>query len=324
MKVVHRNSLDPLDTFTFTRQSSLTIGNFDGCHIGHQELLRVARTLAKKYDAQTTVLTFDPHPREYFSPEVSLPRLFQPQQKLRALQEQGVDSLVIQTFDQKFSEMTPETFSIELVARQLKAMAVTVGHDFRFGKGRSGRLRDFKEWLPHCIVNEVGEVLKDNEIVSSSTIRKHLQTSQIRLANALLGRSYLLEGTIQKGRQLGRTIGFPTANIEVKLQMLPETGVYCGWAVLENNSPVFNIPAHRIPCIMNIGYRPTIAQDVPQLLVETHLLTGEYGQDSLYGLPISIYITDHIRGEKKFGGLDALKEQIKLDSQAAKTTLGCP
>lgn len=321
MKVVHHNSLDPIQAFT--QASSLTVGNFDGCHLGHQKLVNLAHSLAVDEHIQTVVLTFDPHPREFFAPEVALPRLFQPQQKLRAFSELGVDAVVIQRFDEAFSQLTAEQFCTELLEKRLKITALTVGYDFRFGKGRHGRIEDLGTYLHGCAVNKVGEVTIDGEIVSSSSIRKHLQTSQIQKANKLLGRSYLLEGTIQKGRQLGRTLGFPTANIEVKQQMLPQTGVYCGWAVLETEARIFEMPKTRIPCIMNIGYRPTIEQSEPQLLVETHLLEGEYGQDSLYGLPISIYITDHIRGETKFASLDALKTQIQFDCQAAKQRLGC-
>lgn len=321
LKVVHHNSLKPMAALD--RPSSLTIGNFDGCHVGHQQLLTLAHSFADQHQTHTTVLTFDPHPREFFNPEVSLPRLFQPEQKLRALAERGVDTVIIQSFDQEFSRLSPEEFCRDLLHKQLQTKAVTVGYDFRFGKGRAGKLDDFKKYLPGCALFEVGEVDVGEDIASSSAIRKHLQASEIQTANALLGRAYLLEGTIQKGRQLGRTIGFPTANIEVKQQMLPQAGVYCGWAVLEKDAPIFQIPAERIPCIMNIGYRPTIEQAEPQLLVETHLLTGEYGQDGLYDLPISVYITDHIRGERKFSGLEALKEQIQMDCKAAKLLLGC-
>lgn len=308
---------------TLERPSSLTIGNFDGCHVGHQKLLSIAHSFAERHQTQTTVLTFDPHPREFFNPEVSLPRLFQPAQKIRALAEQDVDTLIIQSFDQEFSRLSPEEFCRDLLLKQLQTRAVTVGYDFRFGKGRAGKLEDFQTYLPGYAVFEVGEVEVSDDIASSSAIRKHLQASEIKIANALLGRAYLLEGTIQKGRQLGRKLGFPTANIEVKKQMLPQSGVYSGWAVLEQEAPIFKIPAHRIPCIINIGYRPTIEQSDPQLLVETHLLSGEYGQDSLYDLPISVYITDHIRSERKFTSLEALKEQIQEDCHAAKALLGC-
>ncbi|MBC7533075.1 MAG: bifunctional riboflavin kinase/FAD synthetase [Oligoflexus sp.] len=322
MKVVHHNSLKPMKALE--RPSSLTIGNFDGCHVGHQKLLSLAHSFAEQHQTQTTVLTFDPHPREFFNPDVFLPRLFQPEQKLRALAEQGVDTVIVQSFDQEFSRLSPEEFCRELLLNQLQTKAVTVGYDFRFGKGRAGKMEDFEKYLPACRVFEVGEVDVGDDIASSSAIRKHLQASEIKIANALLGRAHLLEGTIQKGRQLGRKLGFPTANIEVKKQMLPQAGVYSGWAVLERDAPIFRIPVNRIPCIINIGYRPTIEQAEPQLLVETHLLSGEYGQDSLYDLPISVYITDHIRGERKFTSLDALKEQIQVDCKAAKAWLGCP
>lgn len=226
--------------------------------------------------------------------------------------------MVVQRFDEALSQLSPERFCRKLLGQHLNTSAVTVGYDFRFGKGRAGGLQDFKRYLPEALVQEASEVSVEGDTASSSMIRKYLQVSLIHKANALLGRRYLLEGVIQKGRQLGRQLGFPTANIEVKSQMLPEAGVYCGYAVLEADSPIFLLPKTKIPCILNIGYRPTIAQDKPQLLVETHLLMGEYGQDALYDLPMGIYLTHHIRGEQKFNGLDALKAQIKADCEIAR------
>lgn len=282
----------------------------------------MARIAAQEKNAATTVLTFDPHPREFFTPSIVLPRLFQPAQKLRALQELGVDRVVVQKFDEALSHLSPESFCKELLGQHLNTSAVTVGYDFRFGKGRAGGIEDFKSFLPAALVQEAEEVNVDGDTASSSNIRKYLQLSLIQKANILLGRRYLLEGVIQKGRQLGRQLGFPTANIEVKSQLLPQVGVYCGYAILEADAPIFNFPKNRIPCILNIGYRPTIAQVTPQLLVETHLLTGEYGQDALYDLPMGIYLTHHIRGEQKFNGLDELKAQIQADCEIARSRTG--
>ncbi|RZA24540.1 MAG: riboflavin biosynthesis protein RibF [Proteobacteria bacterium] len=317
MKVIQSQDLQNHSLLT-DESSSLTIGNFDGCHLGHQELLRLARRAADERGAKTTVLTFDPHPREYFQPTLKLPRLFQPEQKLRALEELGVDRVVVQSFDQQLSQLTPERFCKDLLLSHLQTTAVTVGYDFRFGKGRTGTLSDFHTFLPEALIQEAGEVSIGGQTASSSMIRKYLQLSNIFKANELLGRAYLLEGVIQKGKQLGRQLGFPTANIDVKSQLLPEAGVYCGYAVLRAEAPIFEQPESKIPCILNIGYRPTIAQDKPQLLVETHLLTGEYGQDALYDLPMGIYLTHHIRGEKKFNGLDELKAQIQTDCEKAR------
>jgi riboflavin kinase/FMN adenylyltransferase len=297
--------------------SSLTIGNFDGCHLGHQALLRLARRAADERGAVATVLTFDPHPREFFQPAVKLPRLFQPQQKFRALQELGVERVVVQRFDQALSLLTPERFCKDLLLNHLNTTAIAVGYDFRFGRGRTGTLADFREFLPKALVQEANEVSIGGQTASSSVIREYLRQSQVSKANELLGRSYLLEGVIQRGRQLGRQLGFPTANIDVKSQLLPEAGVYCGYATLGNDAPIFQAPPTKIPCILNVGYRPTIAQAEPQLLVETHLLAGEYGQDALYDLPMGIYLTHHIRKERRFSSLDELKAQIQLDCATA-------
>lgn len=318
MKVIQSQDLEINKTLA-RKASSLTIGNFDGCHLGHQELLRLARRAADERNAETTVLTFDPHPREFFKPESAVPRLFQAAQKIRALNEQGVSRVVVQKFDQELSHLSPESFCKDLLQKHLNATAVTVGYDFRFGKGRLGTLADFHRYLPEALIQEAAEVRFEDETVSSSKIRAYLQSSQIQRANALLGRNYLLEGVVRKGRQLGRQLGFPTANIIVDTQMLPEAGVYCGYAILEKDAPIFTLPSSKIPCILNIGYRPTIKQDQPQLLVETHLLTGEYGQDALYDLPMGIYLTHHIRGERKFNGLDELKAQIQADCKVART-----
>ncbi len=297
--------------------SSLTIGNFDGCHIGHQELLRLAKKAALQTKAETTVLTFDPHPREFFSPGTPLPRLFQAKQKLRALKELGITQLVIQKFNKELSQEKPEEFC-DFLKNILKTEAIAIGHDFRFGQGRKGSIDDLRMALPKAIIQEATAIQLGEEIASSSAIRTHLEESRVKEANALLGRPYLIEGTIQKGKQLGRQLGFPTANISVSSQMLPKPGVYCGYAALKEESPIFALPFDKVPCILNVGYRPTIAQDRPELLVEVHLLEGHYGADSLYELPLAVYLVDFIRGEQKFQGLDELKTQIKIDCELAK------
>ncbi len=301
--------------------SSVTIGNFDGCHRGHQKLLESAEDLAAKAGAKTTVLTFDPHPREYFSKTTHVPRLFQPEQKIRALTELGVDVTIIQNFDEAFCHLSPEEFAGDLLGGKLKTVAVTVGYDFRFGRGRAGRPEDFSQYIPDCQVKQIEEITIRGDKVSSSAIRQLLGEGEIARANQLLGRPYLIEGRIQRGRQLGRKLGFPTANLTSKDQMLPKTGVYGGWAVLEKDPAIFSMAATKVPCVMNIGYRPTVEQQDPQLLVEVHLLEGSYGADSLYDQPIGIYVEYFLRPEQKFASLDELKTQILKDSDAARQKL---
>lgn len=320
LKVLRASSLTGLQEGVLS-PSSVTIGNFDGCHKGHQLLLKAARNLAMATHASPTVLTFDPHPREFFLPHAKVPKLFQPEQKIRALREQGIETVVIQDFDHEFSQLSPDDFCTRLLHETLKTQALVIGEDFRFGVKRKGTIEDLKARSGAQIVEVIPQYFLDDKPVSSSSIRSLLSQQKLAEANALLGRPYLLEGKVRKGQQLGRKLGFSTANVDVMDQMLPGNGVYAGWALRQNSCPIFHIPERKIPCVLNIGVRPTVNQEVKAPTLEVHLLEGSYGEDELYDEPLGIYFTHFLRSETRFPSLDALKEQIRLDCQEARKLL---
>lgn len=320
MKVLRASSLTGLQEGVLG-PSSVTIGNFDGCHKGHQLLLKAARNLAMATHTSPTVLTFDPHPREFFHPNERVAKLFQGDQKIRALREQGIETLVIQDFDRHFSQLSPNDFCERLLRDTLQARALVIGEDFRFGVKRKGTIEDLKERSGAEKVEVIPQFFIDNQAVSSSNIRSLLSQQRLAEANHLLGRPYLLEGIVRRGQQIGRKIGFSTANVEVPGQMLPGNGVYAGWALRQNSCPIFHIPERKIPCVLNIGVRPTVHQDARIPTLEVHLLEGTYGENELYDESLGLYLCHFLRAETRFPSLDALKEQIRLDCQTARELL---
>jgi riboflavin kinase/FMN adenylyltransferase len=320
LKVLRASSLESLQEGVLG-PSSVSIGNFDGCHRGHQLLLKAARDLAATTHTNPTVLTFTPHPREFFMPEECVPKLFQPEQKIRALREQGIETLVIQNFDRSFSQLSPEDFCEHLLKRRLQASALVIGEDFRFGARRAGTIDSLKRLSGASRVEVIPQYLLNGRAVSSSEIRSLLLQNRLLEANELLGRPYLLEGPVKKGQQLGRKLGFATANIDVQGQMLPGNGVYAAWALRQADCPIFTVARQRVPCVLNIGVRPTVALENARPSVEVHLLEGSYEADELYGEAFGIYLCEFIRPEARFPSLDTLKEQIRLDCQTARDLL---
>lgn len=302
---------------------ALTIGNFDGCHRGHQELIRHAMDLAKRQHWQSACLSFDPNPKQYFRPDLPLNQLFSVEQKTRALSEMGLDILLLQSFDLEFSQLSAEQFFVGLMVKTLGAKALVVGYDFCFGKGREGNGETLLNLGKHygVDVHILPALTENSESISSSLIRKNLASEQVREAGQYLGRPFLIEGQVEKGKQLGRTLGFPTANLRCPNPLFLAPGVYAGRAVLESSLPILNLPTATIPCIMNIGFRPTVETQANELKVEVHLLAGEYGPDQLYGRSMGIYLCDFIRKEQKFAGLEQLVLQIKKDVLQAKSLL---
>ncbi len=306
--------------------SVVTIGNFDGCHQGHQELIRLTCKEAAKRQVPSIVLTFDPNPKEYFQAGKSLGRLFQTEQKIRALNELGISAVVIQKFDAAFSEMSAEVFYRKLLVDFLQARVLIVGHDFRFGSQRLGNVDLLRQLAikdeDKVVVHEVGQQIDERgEIISSSLIRRLLDERAIDRANAMLGRPYMLEGQIVVGRKLGRTLGFPTANLDLGQQLLPGMGVYAGFAKIGGTASIFKSDPDSIPCVLNIGLRPTVEAGTLKPSVEVHLLEGSYAPESLYRQILSVSITDFLRSEQKLPSLDALRAQIALDCATARRLL---
>jgi len=281
----------------------ITIGGFDGVHLGHQAIIQEVQNWAKEIGARTGVLTFEPHPAKVLYPD--FPYLLTPLlEKRLILIELGVDFVQILNFDERLRNMEPEEFVREMVVRQLQPAAVVIGADHRFGKDARGDIKMLKKILDEygILLKVVPEVIHLGAPVRSTRIREHLVLGHIQLANELLGRYYAIAGKTIKGTGTGRKLGFPTINIQPVSQdkLLPAEGVYAGVAELGGK---------RFAGAVNIGFRPTFAFGVKN--VEVHLLNfaGEVPE----GSEVVVRLIEHLRPEQKFPNPAALKEQIGAD-----------
>ncbi|MGK7933849.1 MAG: bifunctional riboflavin kinase/FAD synthetase [Microcystaceae cyanobacterium] len=283
--------------------TAIALGNFDGLHLGHQQVLRPI-LLPPNPDLYPTVVTFDPHPQAFFSGKVR--QLLTPfGEKAAILDEWGFKQWILLPFDRELAALSPEQFIKDVLVEQLQAKQVSVGQDFRFGYKREGNTEKLKELAQLFGINVHITPLKlENTSVriSSSLIRQALAKGDMKKAKEMLGRNYCLLGKVVKGQQLGRTIGFPTANLEVAAdKLLPRYGVYGAWVKIENQTDI-------LLGAVNIGQRPTVKGLLPT--VEVHLLDW---QGDLYNKLMKVSLDVFIRPEQKFSGIEALKEQIKKD-----------
>lgn len=293
--------------------SVVTIGNFDGVHLGHKTILATALTKAQRTGLKMIVFTFRPHPQLALHPGKHIPLLSSYDEKVRLLYKEGAQQVIEEPFSREFSTLTPEEFFNKTLMERLHASHIVVGHDFAFGKERTGHL-DVLAKL--CEKNGVSlEIVppfqRDGETVSSTAIRKHLQAREIRAANRLLGHEFRYHGIVMKGAGRGRTIGFPTANLRPEDgKLILPYGVYATRTQLNEGAD--------LPSVTNIGIRPTFESHEPEILIETHLL--DLSKD-LYGSDVDVKFFDFIRPEQKFEGPQALKNQIEQDLQAARLIL---
>lgn len=286
-----------------------TIGNFDGVHLGHARVLQQVKEKAAELSLPTTVIIFEPQPREFFGGDGVPPRLTRFDEKVRLLREQKIDRVLCLTFNETLRSMTADQFVDSLLLQGLDVKHFVVGDDFRFGCDRSGdyqMLRKVGETHGFSVVNtETYEIA--GERVSSTRVRRVLQQNDFAQAEKLLGRRYRITGRVMHGQKLGRQLGVPTANIRMHRFAAPLNGVYAG--------TVFNAKGKELgKAVCNIGMRPTVNGSHPVL--EAHLL--DYDAD-LYGQLLSVEFCHFIRDERKFSGLDALKEQILKDIAAARS-----
>lgn len=305
----------------------ITIGNFDGCHLGHQALVAAAKMMTD--GAEVVCLTFSPRPAIFFgraSSASDLASLFTDGQKADAMEELGVDQLVVQAFDREFSELSPLRF-FELI-RSTGCVGVVVGDDFRFGAGRTGDAA----WLARqCAAANIGfrcvEAVTCHGVrASSSTIRREIALSgNVELAKNLLGREFALDGEVVPGARNGRRIGVPTANLRPLGQVLPRPGVYAGFFVRRDagfKPSLLAVARAAMRCVVNVGFRPTVEQGAsPALSIEAHVLDQEIPLDSLYGREARIYFSARLRDEIRFQSLDELKTQIAADIALARQVL---
>jgi riboflavin kinase/FMN adenylyltransferase len=281
----------------------LAIGFFDGVHLGHQQIIRQTISDARQHDALALVVTFDKHPNSIVAPEKVPPLIYSLPQKLRAIESLGVDALLLIQFDQKFSEQPGEVFIHSLVCELGKIHSICVGADFVFGNKRSGDVALLKKLGGELnfFVHGLAAVSLDGEIVSSTRIRETIGAGNLDSASQMLGRPYAISGKVVAGDKLGRTLNFPTANLEVTGRLLPSNGVYS--AVTKLNGQFYH-------AALNIGFRPTIALAKPQLRVEAHLLDF---RGDLYGVELDLEIGKKLRDEQKFSSVKELQEQINRD-----------
>lgn len=286
----------------------LTIGNFDGIHIGHQAIIRTVAERAKQFGLPTVVMIFEPQPSEYFSKTNAPARLMRLREKVACFAKLPVDSLVIVKFNRTFANLEPEDFIQKILLDKLKVRHLVIGDDFHFGKARRGNFELLKasgKRAGFSVENTQTYLLADIRI-SSTAIRDALQAGDLTLAERLLGRPYTIYGRVEHGDKLGRTLGFPTANIRLFRKNSPLQGVFA--------VEMLGITENAIQGVANIGTRPTLVSN-NTLILETHLFN--FDQD-LYGRAVEIRFKKKIRSEQRFNNLDALKQQINHDIDTAK------
>ena len=293
----------------------ITIGTFDGVHYGHQQILELMKSAAKKVNGETVIITFHPHPRKIIgnhkAPVYLLNTL---DEKITLLEKHGINHLVIVPFTEKFAQQLAEDYIAEFLVNTFHPHTIIIGHDHRFGKDRTGDFQLLKDKAPEFgyEVKEIpGYMLKDITI-SSTKIREALLIGDIEKAHDLLGYDYFFTGKVVEGNQLGRTIGYPTANLQIadENKLIPSNGVY---AVLVTNE---KLKINRQGAMMNIGFRPTVEGTIR--MIEINIFDFD---QTIYGETLTVTLKKHLRSEEKFSGLDALKEQLGKDKQAALKAL---
>lgn len=285
--------------------SVVTLGNFDGVHVGHQALIAAARRLAGP-DGQVAVLTFDPSPRDVLQPDHGVPAVQAGVDRVRRLLDRGVDRVVVEPFTRALSRWTADEFASEILGRRLRASGVVVGWDFRFGAQRAGDAALLRRVLG-VPVEEVGAVEVDGAAVSSTRVRDVVRAGDLALATRLLGCAHELVGPVVHGDARGRTIGVPTANVAVRTPLRPPDGVYAVRATSGGRS---------WDGVANLGGRPTVGDGAAPL--EVHLLDADV---DLYGQELVVGLVARLRGQRRFDGLDALRAQIAGDIVAAREVL---
>ncbi|NRF26626.1 bifunctional riboflavin kinase/FAD synthetase [Vibrio coralliilyticus] len=288
----------------------LTIGNFDGVHLGHQAVLRQVSEQAAKLGLPATVMTFEPQPLELFAKEKAPARLTRLRDKFVQLSKLNIERLLCVNFNKRFANQTPDEFISDLLVKRLGVKFLVVGDDFCFGKGRKGNFKMLKEaGEKHGFeVVSTQSFCLEQLRVSSTAIREALASDELNSAAEMLGRDYSISGRVSHGRKLGRTIGFPTANIPLKRCVSPVSGVYVVEALGLGGKPIGGVA--------NIGNRPTVNGVRQQL--EVHLFDF---QANLYGKQLEIVLLHKLRDEHKFDSFEVLKQQIELDAEAARVWL---
>lgn len=303
MKIYHQ-----LADFHPPHFSIVTSGTFDGVHLGHQKILGRLKELAKRKQGETVLLTYWPHPRLILQPEDKSLRLLSTlSEKIKLLDEMGVDHLIILPFTKELSQMSSEEFIREILVDKIQTKTLVIGYDHKFGKNREGSF-EYLQSHSHLFgfaIEEISRQDVDDLGVSSTKIRTALAQGDVNTATKYLGRPYDISGQVVKGQQIGRSLGFPTANLQIadEFKLLPCDGAYAVYA---------EINSIRYKAILNIGDRPTVEGE--QKTIEAHLIDFE---GDLYGQELRVFFQEFLREEKKFESLDALKNQLVVDRERA-------
>ncbi len=288
----------------------VTIGTFDGVHLGHREVISELKRLSSHSMGESVVFTFEPHPRIVITPQEDTIRLLSTKdEKIRLMDEIGIDHLVIYPFTKEFSRLTYDEFVEKILVGSMNISSLVVGYDHRFGQGRKGDFNSL-EMLSKTLdfkVEQLSQLVVNNKIVSSTKIRLALGVGDITKANHFLGYQYTLSGKVVEGNKLGRQLGFPTANIDTgdSHKLVPGDGVYA--VTVQTGGNIFN-------GMLNIGVRPTVNSNADHKTIEVHIFN--FDQD-IYHSEITVHFVEKIRDEQKFEGLDQLKEQLKNDQHVA-------
>ncbi len=292
------------------RGSIVLIGNFDGLHLGHLKLFKLAQTYKKKYNLKIGVVNFDPMPKMFFNKKLKNFRISNIDQKIKLLSNLKVDFVITKKFNKKFSKVKALNFITQILNKKLNSKYIFVSNNFRFGNKREGNvnlLKKYEKLFKYKVVKP-DPLIKNKKTVSSSLIRNLLEKGFLNQANNLLNRNWTIQGVVKKGRQIGKKIGFPTCNIDIKDYILAKPGVYAVKVLRKNSSKYLN-------GIANLGYRPTFNQK--KILLEVHLFNFS---GNLYNKLLSVEFLKFIRKEKKFKNVNQLKVQIKKDLNIAKNT----
>ena len=293
--------------------SCATIGNFDGVHLGHQKLIARVRDRARILKISSVVITFDPHPLRVLVDKKTPPFITLTEQKLELISKLEVDYVLCIKFTKDLAALKPEEFVQKYLVNGLKLKELIIGYDYAFGKGRRGNfelLNKLGEKFGFA-VEQLSPVMVDGAIVSSTRIRDMVQAGMVWEARKLLGRFYRVQGKVITGQKRGGPLlGFPTANICLKDELFPKTGVYAVWV---------EVLGQVYPGVANIGYNPTFGNDY--LSVEAHILNFK---QNIYGQDIRVHFVQRLRSEKKFSGLNELKRQIQADIELGQKILNSP
>ena len=292
---------------------ALTIGNFDGVHLGHQALLKQLHEVAQARHLQTCILTFEPHPKEFFAPENAPTRILSLRDKLAALKETNIDLVVVEHFNANFAKKTADEFVKDILVHGLNTQHIVIGDDFHYGSKRAGNIDSLRiAGAQYGFTVQALETIHDSQQqrISSTAVRTALKNGALQEAQELLGRPFIISGHVIHGKKLGRTLGFPTLNMALSSKLHRRPPAMTGIFVVQVHG-IGNTP---LPAVASLGFRPTV-EDAGRVLLETHIF--DFNQD-VYGRVIQIEFLKKLRDEAKYSDLTSLQQAIEADATAAR------